>query len=193
MKEKKESAIADVNRGMIIGCRVIEREQCTQTGMLTEKEQQYDFLGRYHKGNCIEIHNKEQLKQMIEKVNSGAEEFQKAHYKLCSDLDLEGSVFQTCGINEDASFRGIFDGQGHTISNVVIDSCEQGHSGVFGFLKEAVIYNLNVEGVTNPIGEAGVFAGTSKDSVIQNCSCQGMVMVAKNDGIMLECTLNLME
>lgn len=91
---------------------------------------------------------------------------------LHCDLDLADVDFR--GI---ATFGGVFDGQGHTISNLNLT----GKSAVVGLFRyvqpSGVIRNLNVTGVVTPDGTAetvGAIAG-SNSGLIQDCCFEGSV------------------
>lgn len=189
MKKNQEPALTDINRGKIIGCQVISKEQYIQIKGKMSEQPTYDFLCRFQDDTYIEIQTKEQLQEMIEKINGGDKTLQSASFRLCQDIDLKGTDIKPCGVDEACCFSGIFDGQGHTISNGRIISTGQKYSGFFGWLKDAVIYNLNVEGMAGCDGEAVLFAEKNKDSVIQHCRYHGTVMVGDNEGVILECTL----
>ena len=75
------------------------------------------------------------------------------------------------------AFRGVFDGNGHTILNLAPVAAEAGSSGLFGYLDGATVKDLTVEGYTNS-GKAngqGVIAGTAKNATITNCHVNARV------------------
>ncbi|MBR1669004.1 MAG: hypothetical protein IJ693_12125, partial [Bacteroidaceae bacterium] len=58
--------------------------------------------------------------------------------KLAADLDLGGKIWVPIGSSDDASFRGSFDGQNHTVANLYISNAndKQEYFGFFGVIKE---------------------------------------------------------
>ena len=79
------------------------------------------------------------------------------------------------------AFKGTFDGQDHTISNVVLP--RQDYTGVFGSTYGATIKNLKVscsgfEAGSTDCGGA-IIAGTTVDTTIENCEVSGTVTATK--------------
>jgi hypothetical protein len=109
--------------------------------------------------------------------------------KLANDIDLEGVNFTPIGINSgDNAFKGTFDGNGHTIRRLSIDSDK--NAGLFGFISgNGEIKNVRVEVLkiktssssagglvgyyvsTKPIDNCHVIA----DSIIANTNTGGLV------------------
>ncbi len=80
------------------------------------------------------------------------------------------------GFNEPNSFSGIFDGNGHTISNLKISSTN-GYQGLFGYtfgavVKDVSLTNVTVEGSSNTAGLVG-YSGPS--SSISGCTVTGTI------------------
>ncbi len=91
---------------------------------------------------------------------------------LTDDISLLGRQFS--GI---PTFGGIFDGKGHTISEVAI-SDSNSYVGLFSRVQEnAVIMNLNVCGTVVPEGEQIIVGGIAGDNagVIAQCTFEGAV------------------
>ena len=68
-----------------------------------------------------------------------------AHYRLANDLDLEGIEWNCIG-TMDEPFTGVFDGDGHTISNFSIEKVSTNYVGFFGVISNATIKNLTITG-----------------------------------------------
>lgn len=80
-------------------------------------------------------------------------------YRLTADIDLSGKKQSPIGSYE-TPFTGSFDGAGHTVKGLNIES-DNGTVGLFGVISEASISNLTVEGtVTN------VFAAANAETKI---------------------------
>ena len=92
--------------------------------------------------------------------------------KLDKDIDLDGRPMQAI-----PSFSGVFDGQGHSIKNFVLD-CNGFSQGLFRFLNEgAVIKRLKVEGIVDGghrMDKIGGIVGSNYGS-IEDCSFSGKV------------------
>lgn len=91
---------------------------------------------------------------------------------LTQDLNLTGSDFVSI-----PTFGGYFDGQGHTISGLMIrDSIS--YTGLFCYTQRtAVIANLNVAGTVRPSGNQMVVGGIVGDNsgIIIHCTFDGTV------------------
>ncbi|MHC4643773.1 MAG: GLUG motif-containing protein, partial [Planctomycetota bacterium] len=103
------------------------------------------------------------------------------HFKLMADIDLgafTGTSFNIIGINTYNPFTGVFDGNGHTISNLTYDSNDRAYIGLFGCVygKNALIKNL---GLIDPNLDAGIedmvgsLVGCNYYGIINNCYVEG--------------------
>ncbi len=98
------------------------------------------------------------------------------HYKLTNDLILDNDadlVFTTIGIGK-TPFQGTFDGNGHTISNLTLNTHGEEYAGVFGIIKgeNTVIKNITLEYPaihSNNSRHTGAIAGKIENSHISNC------------------------
>ena len=101
----------------------------------------------------------EQLAGISELVNGG-EDFKGKTLKLTNDLDMNNHPWTSIG-SESTLFNGIFDGQGHTISNVnVTTGLSESYYGFFAKLaSDAVVKNVTIEGNVNPAAGSTVYAG----------------------------------
>ncbi len=83
-------------------------------------------------------------------------------YILEADLDLTGVDWTPIGTLA-KPYRGIFDGNGHTISNLSIDKPNGDFNGLFGYLQGTVkdlnITDFDIEYTTNFLTYAGGLAG----------------------------------
>ena len=87
----------------------------------------------------LRINNTDDFINFSNNVNSGTN-YKGVTVLLDSDIDLSGRTFEPIG-NETNSFLGIFDGQGYTISNFVINSTSQ-FVGLFGYSEGTTIKNV---------------------------------------------------
>ena len=104
----------------------------------------------------------------VEKLLAFLSNPQAKQYVLTKDLDLTGETFNP----PVKSFSGIFDGQGHTISNLNINAEAGVYGGLFYQLDDAVVKNLVFENVNVVSADqrAAIIAGqtTGNKSVIEN-------------------------
>jgi hypothetical protein len=102
------------------------------------------------------------------------------HYELTADIDLSGytgTQFNIIG-NEAIKFSGVFDGNGHTISNFTYTCTGTDNIGIFGYVSgnDAEIKNLSL---VNPYVDAGTgcrvgcLSGYLCDGTIANCHIEG--------------------
>ena len=75
------------------------------------------------------------------------------NFRLIADIDMAGVGWEPIG-SRAAPFRGIFDGNGHTISNLYINMPVRDYVGLFGF-SAGLIRNINMHG-TNATGQNNV-------------------------------------
>ena len=98
---------------------------------------------------------------------------------LDTDIDLTGKDWTPIGTNVDNSYKGTFDGGGHTITGLTFTTNDE-YAGLFGWLNRAgTVKNVVMEGVqitSNQIygGSIGGVAGYSWGT-IENCSVSGSV------------------
>lgn len=130
----------------------------------------------------ILIYTAEELLDVIAKLNSG-EIANDAQIRLKDDIDLEGIDFTPI-----YEFRGLFDGNEHIISNVVLpldgatisltDGNWVGYTvtsiGFFGSAYDAKITNLTLENVTanydtNKEIFVGALVGYTEGLIVENC------------------------
>ena len=123
------------------------------------------------------IYTAEQMNEIGLSVNW--DDFDK-HFLLCADIDLStftGTSFNIIG-NYGNPFTGIFDGNGHTISNFTYTSTTADYLGLFAYVsgENAVIKDL---GLINPNLDAGTrwlvgsLVGYLREGTITNCYVEG--------------------
>ena len=103
------------------------------------------------------------------------------HFKLMADIDLSGYTgtdFNIIGIGNRNAFTGVFDGNGHTISNFSYTSSNGDYKGLFGYVsgQSAQIKDLGLiapdinAGTKSSIGS---LAGYVYSGTITNCYAEG--------------------
>ena len=98
-----------------------------------------------------------------------------SHFRLIDNIDLAGVKFYFIG-NQWYPFRGVFDGNGHTISNLSYTSMYRDYAGLFAFASGAQIKDLGLIDPDLDI-ERGDFhsclVGYSDGAAITNCYVEG--------------------
>ena len=80
-----------------------------------------------------------------QEINAGNVLYSSATYKQTADIDLNGYCVEPIGPTKDsgAFLNGVYDGDGHTISNYVINSSAK-YVGLFGYVGGTYIENVKV-------------------------------------------------
>lgn len=104
---------------------------------------------------------------------------QGKHFVLTADINLKDTTFESI-----PTFSGVFDGGGHTISGLALES-NRAHVGLFRYVQESgIVRNLHAVGVVTPEGDArdvGGIAGENR-GLIDTCSFSGTVKGDTNVG-----------
>ena len=120
----------------------------------------------------FDIYDVDSLLAFATLVNSG-NTFEGATVRLAADIDLTDVEWTPIGTDNNNKFKGTFDGQGYTISNLTIESSEEVRTpvGLFGFLN-GTVKNLNLENVTIDVvsnqGIAAVVGRISNYGLVEN-------------------------
>lgn len=120
------------------------------------------------------------LKQFADMVNEGTD-FDGNYLKLEQDIDLGGATNSWTPIGKELSkdknthtitvskFKGVFDGNGKTISGLYINGADR-FQGLFGAVYGGTIKNLTVKGTMQTTGSyVGGIVGYLKDGTVENC------------------------
>ena len=116
------------------------------------------------------------LMNVAELVNGGKTDI---NITLDKNIDLTGKDWTPIGTDYDNSYKGTFDGGGHTITGLTFTTNDE-YAGLFGWLNRAgTVKNVVMEGVqitSNQIygGSIGGVVGSSWGT-IENCSVSGSV------------------
>jgi hypothetical protein len=102
------------------------------------------------------------------------------YYSLENDVDCAGTDFTP--ILNGYTFKGTFDGQGHRISNVVINMPSSQYVGLFSIMDGAELRNVSLVNV-NVTGDddVGGLVGYATSSTITGCDASGVVSGASDD------------
>ena len=129
---------------------------------------------KYAKATLIET--VDEFKAFAEEVNAGDNYAGKAAV-LVADIDLNGEEWTPIG-NSTNSFQGIFDGNGYTVSNLVVNGGSGSNKGLFGMTQNGEVKNLTVNNaLVSGRLNVGVVAGTPYTSKYTNITVTGHVEV----------------
>ena len=126
--------------------------------------------------NTYTVYNADGLMNIAELVNGGKSDI---NITLDTDIDLTGKDWTPIGTDYDNSYKGTFDGGGHTITGLTFTTNDE-FAGLFGWLNRAgTVKNVVMEGVqitSNQIygGSIGGVVGSGWGT-IENCSVSGSV------------------
>jgi len=115
------------------------------------------------------------LMNVAELVNGGKTDI---NITLDKNIDLTGKGWMPIGTSFDNSYKGTFDGGGHTITGLTVTTNDQ-FVGLFGYLNRAgMVKNVVMEGIqitsNHMFGCTGGVVGYSWGT-IENCSVSGSV------------------
>lgn len=137
--------------------------------------------------------NAEQLAGLASLVNDG-NKFAGKTIKLDTDIDLNNQLWTPIGTGGDNwtyYFSGVFDGQGHTISNLCVNAsmdpdnygCWDSYGanyGLFGRTVGATVRNLGIKNAkihTGASSGVGALAGQFANGTVLNCYVDGVSLV----------------
>ena len=121
------------------------------------------------------VYNADGLLNVAELVNGGKTDI---NITLDKNIDLTGKDWTPIGTDYDNSYKGTFDGGGHTITGLTVTTNDQ-FVGLFGYLNRAgMVKNVVMEGIqitsNHMFGCTGGVVGYSWGT-IENCSVSGSV------------------
>ena len=121
------------------------------------------------------VYNADGLLNVAKLVNGGKTDI---NITLDKNIDLTGKGWTPIGTSFDNSYKGTFDGGGHTITGLAVTTNDQ-FVGLFGYLNRAgMVKNVVMEGIqitsNHMFGCTGGVVGYSWGT-IENCSVSGSV------------------
>ena len=136
--------------------------------------------------NIYEIDEPSELAWLAAAVNGtlpeskstiAAQDFAGKTFRLTKDINLDNREWTPIG-NGTAIFKGTFDGQDHTVKNLLINGSNKQDQGLFGVTHDGEIKNLIVENAMVSGGlNVGVVAGQPYTSKYTNITVKGHVEV----------------
>lgn len=133
--------------------------------------------------SVTEIRNAQEFLEFAR--NCSSDEFSlNRTVRLTADIDLSDAALSGNSFEGIPYFHGIFEGNGHTISQFKLTPKGSSH-GFFRYIGEAgTVRNLNLDGIVRPEGsqeQIGGLAGVNY-GVVENCSFTGSVRGKKSVG-----------
>ena len=155
----------------------------------SESGESEGLAGTSTRGDPYQIATADDLLEFAKLVNGGET---TADAVLTDDIDLNNQPWYPIG-RDSRPYSGTFDGDGHTISGLYIDSSDTDYQGLFGFVdSEGTVQNLSVSGSVSGSYVGGV-VGLNSGSV-ENCYNTGEVsgnyvggVVGQNSGSVKNC------
>lgn len=129
----------------------------------------------------VEIASASDLASFASRVNRGETDLNAV---LTSDIDLAGKTWSPIGPAEFRPFTGSFDGQGHTVRNLV-NATPGEYGGMFGVVSGAHVQNLIVSGdskVSNSRYVGGIAGFDMGGSVFERCQNEAQISGRTNAG-----------
>lgn len=128
-----------------------------------------------------EIENAAQLYWFAAQVNSGNNGI---NGKLIANIDLNNGIWTSIGYYlsdtlepDTVPYTGIFDGQGHTVSNFTTAGTD--NEGLFGYCSSATIVNLGIINAHVTGWRAGAVAGYALTSNVRNCFAKDCIIIGR--------------
>ena len=158
-----------------------------------EQDNACDIVWYYEDGPVYTIRTGAELAGLSWLVNVAGIDFEGKTIKLDADISVAGDGYKWSPIGSSGTsttvatpFKGTFDGQGHTVSDMFIQNDER-YAGLFGYLDHATVKNLTVADSQvqvqyNGGNSVGSIAGYADVSEILNCSSDAKVGCLKEDG-----------
>ncbi len=117
----------------------------------------------YGNTNVYFIYSAVGLANVAYNVNSNQEGYATATYVLANDIDLDGAFWTPIGTSTNP-FKGVFLGEGHTISNLSIDTYfvdtnATSGRGLFGNIEDSTISDLIISGDYTYTGTSSLHTG----------------------------------
>lgn len=188
---------ANVTRTLLVACSMVLAGIMAQPGVNSivraEKVTESDVTQRSAAVD-LTISSARELNEFAQKVNNG-NDYEGMTIKLTNDIVYDGVTvnnYTPIGINNHC-FRGTFDGDGHTISGIIVSS--QSYVGLFGLLEGNVqnvtVKNCSFEGYSGG-GIACSLSSQNSETKISNCQVVDCIIKTEDEsgGIVAEVNSN---
>lgn len=128
------------------------------------------------------IHNVEEMNLFASYVNAGDERIKNKYVRLVNDLEYQSTDTYTAVGTIDNPFYGVFDGEGHTISGINLNTIAS-NQGIFGKIDKSdemtsVVKNLSItESVFETGRSLGGIVGFNRYGIVENCHVSESVLL----------------
>ena len=145
------------------------------------KWEKWDENGDGSVFNPWKIRNEADLRELAEKVNNNGANYKDKYFTQTEDITITGGDWTPIGTGANRFF-GTYDGGGHTISGININSTEQyqglfGLIGLGGFVQNITLVSSTITGGSN----TGGIVGRMYRGVVRNCHVRSSVTVKGKD------------
>lgn len=124
------------------------------------------------------INNERDLERLAAYVNSGHDATDKT-FKQTADITLTAAHTSIGGYFEGnfRYFKGTYDGNNKTISNLTVNAPNCNYQGLFGYTREAKIKNVTLANcnITGKQNTGGIVGYASTSTAIENCHVNGNI------------------
>lgn len=124
------------------------------------------------------INNERDLERLAAYVNSGHDATGKT-FKQTADITLTAAHTSIGGYFEGnfRYFKGTYDGNNKTISNLTVNAPNSNYQGLFGYTREAKIKNVTLANcnITGKQNTGGIVGYASTSTAIENCHVNGNI------------------
>ena len=114
------------------------------------------------------ICNETDLRNLSTCVNAGVS-YPNTYFRLVNNIAMAQGAFTPIG-NPTTPFRGHFDGNNRSITNLTMTNTTGNHNGLFGMLIGGSIKNLTVGGTVAGGDTTGAIVGSAVSSTISGCT-----------------------
>ncbi|MBR4659003.1 MAG: hypothetical protein IKP26_07095 [Clostridia bacterium] len=153
-----------------------------------EKLQAITLKGSGTEDEPYEVSSASDLAQLSRAVNSGRST-RGEYFAMTCDIDMTGAEFEPIGCSDTRIFSGSFDGRGHTISGLVLDTGRD-HTALFGYSNGA-IENITLRDSFIRGGDhtAGIVGFGSAENCVNHADIQGRAHVGgiAGEGSVYDC------
>lgn len=165
----------------------ISRKSLRQMAPITISDAILFSGGAGTEANPYRIATIDDLNLLASYIKAGTDGFATAHYRQTRNIENATLVdhIGSYGSNGDHPFSGVYNGNGYHITNLAFSNATSEYGqGLFGYTKNAVVKNLNIDGYTNTKTDrySGVVVGCSTESTVLNCNVTGEIAIKGNQG-----------
>ena len=131
--------------------------------------------GNGSESNPYQLSTADDLSKLSNDVRKG-NSFENQYFILTNNINLASiSSWLPIGLVSSVPFMGCFDGNGYAISNINL-SANNAYNGLFGFISDAKIYNLQVKNVfANYTAVQDSIVGAVIGYMLSNCLVKGVI------------------